>query len=379
MINIKIKVILPIILAACTVPASGNASLRSVPSSAEVETLSVGFNDETIKGFCLFIDARSGEEKAADLERGYPAGPVIVFFHGHAQRPDDAYEFTSRLALLSKSGMVIIPICDTPYGAKSSFHGDKGKDVILMEMVRFMLAREGMSVRGFVPVTSMPVAVNGLNMGPEENDNTGARIVSIGWSHGGILARRFAHAYPSSVCSLGQVCPAGYEHWGPWGLTGRFALESVRITTKMSGHVGQTFGSAWGFTKGFTGDFFRSITAAAVNLHPAKLLRIFKDIRDCSRYCDSTTLAASHLEHIAVIFGRDDSCMSLERQLGIKDPDNVTEDDLKRFSRTFYSDIKVTPFRLTLRVLPGTHLAPVINNELYSRTILADLGELSGK
>jgi hypothetical protein len=28
-------------------------------------------------------------------------------------------------------------------------------------------------------------------------------------------------------------------------------------------------------------------------------------------------------------------------------------------------------------VLPGTHLAPVIHNELYSRTILADLGELA--
>jgi pimeloyl-ACP methyl ester carboxylesterase len=378
MISVLMKIILPIILAACTVPVSGNASERSVPSIAEVETLSVSFNDETIKGFYLFIDARTAKEKAADAERGYPAGPVIVFFHGHAQRPDDAYEFTGRLALLSKSGMVIIPVCDTPYGAKSSLHGDKGKDVILMEMVRFILAREGITVRGFVPVTSMPVVVGGLNLAPE-NDNTGTQIVSMGWSHGGILARRFAHAYPSSVCSLGQVCPAGYEHWGPGGLTGKFALESVRITMKMSGHAGQTFASAWGFTKGFIGDFFRSITSAAVNLYPGKLLRIFKDIRDCSRYCDSTTLAAAHLKRIAVIFGRDDSCMSPQRQLGIKDPDNVTEDDLKRFSRTFYSDIKENPERLTLRVLPGTHLAPVINNELYSRTILADLGELAGK
>ena len=377
MISVLMKIILPIILAACTVPVSGNTAERSVPSGAEVETLSVGFNDETIKGFCLFIDARTAGEKAADAERGYPAGPVIVFFHGHAQRPDDAYEFTSRLALLSRSGMVIIPVCDTPYGAKYSFHGDKGKDVILMEMVRFILAREGMSVRGFVPVTSMPVAVGGLNMAPE-NDNTGTSIVSIGWSHGGILARRFAHAYPSSVCSLGQVCPAGYEHWGPWGLTGKFALECVRITTKMSGHAGQTFGSAWGFTKGFAGDFFRSVSAAAVNLHPAKLRRVFKDIRDCSRYCDSTTFTASHLERIAVIFGRDDSCMSPQRQLGIKDPDNVTEDDLERFRQTFYSDITENPERLTLRILPGTHLAPVINNELYSSTILADLGELAG-
>jgi hypothetical protein len=145
----------------------------------------------------------------------------------------------------------------------------------------------------------------------------------------------------------------------------------------MSGHARQTLGTGWGFTKGFTGDFYRSITAAVVNLHPGKLLRIFKDIRDCSRYYDSTTFTASHLERIAVIFGRDDSCMSPQRQLGIKDPDSVTEDDLQRFIRAFYSDITESPGRLTLRVLTGTHLAPVIHNELYSRTILADLGELA--
>jgi hypothetical protein len=372
------KVIQSIILTACTVPASGNASERSVPPKAEVETLSLVFNDETIKGFCLLIDARSGEEKTADSLRGYPAGPVIVFFQGHAQRPDDAYEFTSRLALLSRSGVVIIPVCDTPYGAKSAFHGDRGKDVILMEMVRFMLARKGMCVWGFVPASTMPVTVNRVNIAPQ-NDNIGTRIAAVGWSHGGVLARRFAHAYPESVRSLGQVCPAGYEHWGPWGITGRFALESVRISTRMSGHAAQTFRSAWGFTKGFIGDFFRSITAASADLHPAKLLRIFKDIRDCSSYCDSTAYAASHLEHIAVIFGRDDSCMSIRRQLGINDPDNITEDDLKRLRETFFSDIKDNPGRLALRVLPGTHLAPVIFHELYSRTVLADLGELAEK
>jgi hypothetical protein len=370
------KVNQSIIFTACTVPASGNASERSVPPKAAVETLSLVFNDETIKGFCLLIDTRSGEEKTADYLRGYPAGPVIVFFHGHAQRPDDAYEFTCRLALLSRSGVVVIPVCDTPYGVKSAFRGDRGKEVILMEMVRFMLAQIDMSVTGFVPDTSMPVSVNGVNIAPQ-SDNKGTRIAAIGWSHGGVLARRFAHAYPESVRSMGQVCPAGYEHWGPWGITGRFVLECVRISMRMRGHAAQTFRSAWGFTKGFTGDFFRSITAASANLHPAKILRIFRDVRDCSRYCDSTAYAASHLEHIAVIFGRDDSCMSIRRQLGINDPDNITEDDLIRFRKTFFLDISDNPGQLTFRVLPGTHLAPVIFHELYARTVLADLGELA--
>jgi len=372
------KVIFPIFLAACTVPLACSGSTRSVPSRPEVETLHVSFNDETIKGFFVFIDARSQEEKAADKERGHPAGPVIVFFQGHAQRPDDAYEFTSRLALLSRSGMVIIPVCDTPYGVDPSLHGDRGKDVILMEMVRFVLAREGITVRGFAPRSDMQVSICGMTKTPGQ-EILDTELISIGWSHGGILARRFSHAYQTSVCSMGQVCPAGYEHWGPWGITGRFAGESLRIATKMgNGHAGQTLRSAWGFTKGVAGDFFRSIPDAMVDLHPKKLLRIFKDIRDCSRYCDSSSFKARNLKHIAVIFGHDDSCMNPYRQLGIKDPANITPEDILRFKSTFYSDMEGSPGCLTLRVLPGTHLAPVIYSDLYVKTILADLDEMAG-
>jgi pimeloyl-ACP methyl ester carboxylesterase len=368
------KLILPIILAVCAVPLSSSGSQRSVPTCPDVETLSVGFNEETLKGFCLYVDARTPEEKAADAERGRPAGPVIVFYQGHAQRPDDAYEFTGSLARMSRSGMVVIPVCDTPYGADPSFRGDSGKDVILMEMVRFVLARQGLAVEGFVPATDLPITVNGTAVMKDQAAPL-TRLAVIGWSHGGILARRAAHAYKGSVRALGQVCPAGYEHWGAWGLTGRFAYESLRITARMgSGHAGQTMGSAWGFTRGFTGDFFRSIPAAVADLRPAKITRVFRDIRECSRYCDSDSFKTSHLERIAVIFGQDDSCMSPVRQLGIRDPAHATEEDRLRFSRTFFADSPEG--RPALRVLPGTHLAPVIHSDLYAKTVLTDLGEL---
>lgn len=372
-----LKVILPIILAACAVPVMGAASSRSVPANAEVQTVSVSFNNEVIKGFYLLIDTRTSEEKAIDSGRGHPAGPVIVFFQGHAQRPDDAFEFTSKLALLSRSGMVVIPVCDTPYGTKYAHHGDKGKDVILMEIVRHVLARQGMHVLGYAPITGLPVLIEGTYISPDA-DKAQTRLVSIGWSHGGILARRFAHAHKASVQSLGQVCPAGYEHWGAWGVTGRFALESLRIMFRMgNGNPGMAFRSAWGFTKGFAGDFFRSIPDAVVDLHPGKLRRIFKDIHDCSMYCDSTRFHASHLEHISVIFGRDDSCMSPQRQLGIREVEHISSEDIQRFRQTFFSDVKGEDGKMNLRILPGTHLAPVIHSDLYSRTILSDLGELA--
>lgn len=370
------KMIIPILITACAAPVVCDVSSRSVPvHPPHVESFSIGFNDETIRGFCLLIDARTPEEKTRDMARGSPAGPVIVFFHGHAQRPDVAYEFTSKLALLSRSGMVVIPVCDTPYGINPSRHGDSGKDVILMEMVRFVLAREGIAISGYSPICDTSVTINGVRLAAEK-DISGTRLVLVGWSHGGILARRFAHAYPGAVGWLGQVCPAGYEHWGAWKLTGRFAGESARISINIfKGQAAETLRSGWGFTKGFMGDFLRSIPSAAMCLDVGKMRRVGKDIKDCTLYCDSSQFSAAHLERIVVIFGRDDTCMDPQQQLGIKDPDSVWQDDLNRFKETFFADVPVRE-RITLRILKGTHLAPVIHNDLYAKTLLADLGQI---
>jgi pimeloyl-ACP methyl ester carboxylesterase len=369
------KVFLIILAGVCLSPVVCSAARRSLPSLVRVESLSVGFNEETIRAFCLFLDARSSEEREADARRGSPAGPVIVFFQGHAQRPDDAYGFTSKLALLSKSGMVIIPVCDTPFGTDPSLHGDNGKDVILMEIVRFVLAREGIAVSGYTPRSDARVTVDSVH--PVNEDNTqGTKLASVGWSHGGILARRFAHAYPGSVCWLGQVCPAGYEHWGPWRLTGRFAKESIEITSRIfSGHAADALRSGWGFTKGFTGDFFRSVLAAVVDRDAGKVGRVFKDIKDCTLYCDSSRFKANQLQHIAVIFGKEDSCMNQWRQFEIKDPDAIKKDELKRFQEKFFSDMSDAEGGITLRILPGSHLAPVLYSDLYVKTLLTGLGQ----
>jgi hypothetical protein len=114
---------------------------------------------------------------------------------------------------------------------------------------------------------------------------------------------------------------------------GRFARESLRISSKMfKGHVSETLRSGWGFTKGFMGDFFRSIPAG-------KMGRVAKDIRDCTLYCDSSRFKASHLDHVAIFFGIEDSCMDQWKQLGIKDPDNIDKDELKRFQKRYFSDV----------------------------------------
>jgi hypothetical protein len=133
-----------------------------------------------------------------------------------------------------------------------------------------------------------------------------------------------------------------------------------------NGRVSQTLRSGWGFSKGFMGDFFRSIPEGTMR-------RVGKDIEDCTCYCDSSRFKASHLKRISVFFGKDDTCMDQWKQLGIKDPDNISKDELKRFKEKFFSD--VIESRITLSILPGTHLAPVIHSDLYARKLLADLGQ----
>jgi len=345
--------------------------LRTLPSRPVVESFAVHFNGERIKGFGTVIDARTPGEKDADEKRGAPAGPAIVFFQGHAQRPDDAFDFTSRLAFLSRSGMVIVPVCDTPCGIDPALHGDSGKDVVLMEMVRSMLAGKGFSISGLTPVSGKVACINGMQLKAEQG-NAGTSLVSVGWSHGGILARRFAHAYPGSVRWLGQVCPAGYGKWESLQLMVRFACESMRISrSAFPDNTSKALRSGWGFAKGFFGDLFRSFSSAVHDQDIKKAGRVARDIRDCTLYCDSSKFKAAHLRRIAVLFGRDDSCMNQWRQLGIKNPDHIGKEELERFQDTYFSDTVESGPVPELRIMPGNHLAPVIHSELYAGTLLS--------
>jgi hypothetical protein len=74
----------------------------------------------------------------------------------------DAYKFSSKLALQSRSGIVVIRVCDTPYGTDKTWRGNRGKDVILMEMIRGLLATKGISIDGYHPLTDMPVVLKGI-------------------------------------------------------------------------------------------------------------------------------------------------------------------------------------------------------------------------
>ena len=318
----------------CLVPGSlWSSEVRLIPEKPKTHCLKVTFNGETISAYCLLIDARTEAEKEADVARGALNGSVLVFFQGHGQRPGDAYKFTSKLASGSASGIVVVPVIDTPYGKDPAWRGDRGKDVVLMEIVRHMLAGLGMTVDGYQPLTDMPSAVDGQSPAVPEKAIP-VKLAAVGWSHGGILSRRMAHAYPQAFVGLGQVCPAGYKHWAFSGsLIGRFGWEALHISTLVfRGHALDAMGCGWGVTRGIAGDLGRSIPKAALDLQPSKLGRSWRDVRDCCLYCDDANLPLDSIRNIIVIFGRDDFCMRHE-DYGLLAPDAVSDVEAAAFWR----------------------------------------------
>lgn len=348
---------------------------RFIPPKPDMKKFKATFNGETITGNYVFLDARSPEEKAADKARGSLKGPAMVFFQGHDQRPKDCYEFTKVLALKSLSGICIVPTCDTPYGDDPAWRGDRGKMVILMEAIRRLLDECGVSVEGFSPITGMQSLINGNTLAPKP-DNIPAKICSIGWSHGGILARELASNYPGAVIGLATVCAAGYKKWkNPGHLLARFTLEAINSGVQtLTGKSPSAIGSAWGLTCGLAGDLSRSMADGIISGKPTKLARTYKDISDCARMLDESNAPVGGLKNIAVIFARDDTCIAAG-DYGIGNLDHPSDSDIESFWKRYYPSNTANKTTLAFRILPGMHTAPATHSRRYAETVLSALGQ----
>ncbi len=333
-------------------------SVRTLPKNPVVHSVDIEFNGETLKGYFLIIDSRTNEEKSLHLKNKSIDGTVIVFFQGHAQRPDDVSTFTSKLALESKSGIVIVPVCDTPFGKKEELHGDKGKIVILMEMIRYALSFCSMDVKNY-SLHDMPVTINNKTI-PIDESTTKVQISAVGWSHGAILARMMAGTY-DSIKNLVQICPAGFKPWSKnqcvasCCVLSSFNWESIRISTEIfKGNGKAVFSAGWGITKGITGDTIRSCNSCIYgNFNILKVFRPYKDIADVTR---SERYPVKNLSNIVVIFGEDDSLFDPRDIVG-KHYTSPEITDL--FFKTFYPEA-VGISKLHLFILPGKHIAPAI-------------------
>lgn len=383
MLNLQICLMISILIITMHGSSAFSETQRDVPDQPRVEDFRIEFNGDSLKGFCLVLDFRTPEEKAADLERKSPAGDIILFLHGHAQRPGDGYELTSKLAARSKSGIVIIPVCDTPFGKKSEWRGDRGKDVILMEIARYVLAGMQISVKNFRPVTDMIVKINGQAAGELPPGIIQSELAAAGWSHGALLSRRLAHAYPDSINSLVQLAPAGFTDWGGEYCTGPaclltgFNIESACISLGIfRGELPYIASASWGITRGLFGDTGRSCTSCiSGNFSCLKPFRGYKDLKDCSYYADDSDLPLPGIRYITVIFGADDSLFEHDDHGGIKDPSNVTREETERFFEKFYPSAVKAGAKCTLAALPGNHLGPIINSDRFAEMALASIDQ----
>ncbi len=370
------------------IPLSAFASERNEPAKIVTMDFAVRFNGGYTKAQCLYMDLRTEEEKTNNAAAGQLSGPVILFLHGHSQRPGNGINFTTQLCKNSKSGIIVVPVSDTPFGRDAKWRGDDGKDVILMELTRHILQKNGFAPDSYRPLTDLSINITEHISSPsitthKTTTQIPVKLMTVGWSHGGILARRLASRYPDLVTDLVQITPAGFEHWGRNGcirtgcLISAFNWESLRIGTGIfRGEGRQVFDAGWGVAKGQVGDTTRSCGSCLYgNFHPLMPFRIFQDTAECAGYLDDSTFPVPHLKNIVVLFGRNDSLFEYANA-GIKNPDTPTPDELHAFGKTYYRSTLKSGSRLTVKVLPGNHIAPLVFDTRYVHEALLNTGQL---
>ncbi len=355
---------------------------RPARPCTESGSFTIRFNGDWLKAYYKFFDARSDDEKKENKSAGKLSGAAIIFFHGHAQRPDNADEFITRLTRDSKSGVLLIPVCDTPYGSDPAWRGDAGKDIILMEVSRRVFGKHGITIQNYsIPPVAPKLVIEDADAIPIHNE-IATSILAAGYSHGAILARRFASKYPASVESLVHICPAGYIQWGENSclagprIFARFSWESMRISTGyFSGEGMEVTSAGWGIARGVGGDCLRSAGSCAFGgFNPLKAGRPLRDIKDCATYLDDTNFPVGHLKSITVLFGENDSLFPY-RAVGIANPKSVVPEEASRFFEKFYPSAMKNGSILSLKVLPGNHIGLQIYPDDYVATALSCAGE----
>ncbi|MCP4133418.1 MAG: hypothetical protein GY754_20790 [bacterium] len=376
-----------LLLLLLAVPIAGYAQTRTTPESMKLNVITIRFNDDYLKGCYLLIDSRTPEEKKRNLAEGKLDGPVILFLHGHCQRADDHYSFTSTMAKRSKSGIVMIPVSATPMGRDEKLRGDNGKEIILMEITRQVLAKNGMRIEGYKPLTDLPVTIEEKKKRKKKSDiETGSEnpipvnFAVVGWSHGGVLARRIANKYPETTVAMAQTQPAGYEDWnGFLGISTGFNWECTRIGFHGAtrGHPKQVVEAGCGVAKGTFGDLYGSCSSCLFgNFSLLKPFRFARDGGDCGDYQDDNNYPVAHLKHITVIFGEEDSLFEY-KNTGLKRSNKkITKETQAAFVKKYYPGAAKNGAQFSLKVLPGNHIGLFVHPDKYIPGILGGIGQL---
>ena len=373
----------------CVFISTNTYAERTLPKKPKLKKINVRFNNDHLKASYLLIDVRSEEQKSKNETEGKLDGPVLIFFHGHSQRPEDGYMLTSKLALYSKSGILLVPICQTPTGKDRKWRGDDGKDIILMEIIRYALKDSGIYAAGYKPISEMKVYINEKEINSviqKSETSTKSHIKTkfalLGWSHGAILSRRIAHHYPNSTVSMAHLSPAGYEKWdGAAELIPAFGWECARISGRgiAKGEFNQSIHAGNAVSKGLFSDIYGSLQSCIFgNFSLAKPFRPLRDADDCAAYLDDWNYPVQHLNMITVIFSEKDSLFEYKKA-GIPDPKKITARDIDDFINKYYHNVDKKKTGFSLHVLPGNHIGPYVFPDEYAKQALIGIAEFREK
>ena len=354
-------------------------------SSGDFLKFDLSFNGEKIQGLGLFIDTRSEEQKAKNIRNGSLDGDVIIYFHGHGQQPKYGIEMTTSLAKKSRSGIVFIPHVYTPYGCKRRWRGDKGKLVLLMALSRYCLGKKGLSIPKCDELCDLPIVVKEKGRNVKDSLSTtpiDCELTLVGWSHGGLLARRFANAHPSCVNNLAQMTPAGYESWGrrPWAgvnLITNFMIEVGLISLMVfKGHIKYPLIAGVAIVRGTLADSLYAVVSyvkSSSNL-PLKLVRAYIDIEQCSHVATDLNLPVAGLDNIVVLFGQSDTVFEARNALTGVDIESNGEISKLLFEKYYPSAVEGGA-NCSFKILPGNHIGPLVHAEQYVEEVLQGTGQ----
>ncbi len=353
---------------------------------SELSKLDLTFNGENIQGMGLFIDRRTDEQKIRNAETGHLDGDVIIYLHGHGQQPKYGFNMTSLLADRSRSGIVFIPHVYTPFGCERQWRGDKGKLVLLMAIARYCLAKKGLEIADVNTVCDLPVSIKERQPLLAQSSNKPkikCKLTLVGWSHGGLLGRRFANAYPGCVNNLAQMTPAGFESWGPrpWAGVNLFAnfMVEVGLISLMifKGHLKHPLIAGVAILRGTMSDSLYAMVSyvKSKSRSPLKLARAYIDIEQCSYVATDSNAPVGTLNNLVVLFGESDSVFEARNALKGVDLKSNAESS-KRLFEKYYPSALQNGVSCSFKVLPGNHIAPLVHAERYVEEVLIGTEQL---
>ncbi len=299
---------------------------------------SVAAGGDAVRYEMRIVDARSGSQRARDVERGRPAGNVVFLVPGHGQSVDGPRNLLAAAAQLSRSGLAC---CVDPVPTSG---GDRTEAEAIVAIARSVIDDLFPAPRGPLPI----------------------QATVVGWSHGGGEALQAANRDPVLFPQYLGICPTGLVERRAGELVCSFFLEALRILSRAFARrewrcLGITLRLGANALAGLVKDLVRS----------RSLKRLTADVRWACRRVPGP--AFGYTGEVVLLCAARDSVVRWRDAFPECDASQAVEPWLPAFTGENFP----LASRVEVRVLPGDHVSPEVDAGSFLRTGLGLLGQLA--